>query len=325
MELPAALRRAVDEALEGIPLGDLSRAAAALTARYRGEVRDGRFHLADDLTARAYLAARLPATFAAVSACLAAVAERRPDFAPMTMLEAGAGPGTGLWAAATRWPGIERAVAVEGSAAIRRYGEKFSKMLAAATEWRAADFDHMASERAQLVLLSYVLDELDEPARARLVERLWNATEDVLVIVEPGRPAGWQRILAARDQLIAAGAHLLAPCPHAATCPLVAPDWCHFVRRVPRARIHRLAKAAAVPWEDEKFIYIAASRRPGTAVEARIVGPKQAASGKATLKLCRHDGTAATIVITRRDGDAFKIARRADWGDALPPGSTPRR
>ena len=87
----------------------------------------------------------------------------------------------------------------------------------------------------------------------------------MLLIVEPGTTAGWQRILDARAQLIADGAHILAPCPHALACPIAQPDWCHFSARVARSRVHRLAKEAEVPWEDEKFIYLAASRTPAVA------------------------------------------------------------
>ena len=74
MELPAALRAAVDKALEGVPLADLQAAAERLSARYRSETRDGRAHLSDDLSARAYLAVRMPATYAAIRASLDAVA-----------------------------------------------------------------------------------------------------------------------------------------------------------------------------------------------------------------------------------------------------------
>jgi ribosomal protein RSM22 (predicted rRNA methylase) len=317
MELPAPLRQAIDEALEGVALADLARAADALSQRYRGEVRDGRLHVADDLAARAYLAARLPATYAAVAASMRALAEVRPDFAPRRLLDAGAGPGTALWAATTQWPGIQAATLIEASPAIRRWGETFSGLLPLKAEWRTVEFDNMAADRADLVLLSYVLDELDEPARVRLIDRLWAATDDVLLIVEPGRPAGWTRILAARERLIAAGAHLLAPCPHAAACPLTAPDWCHFVRRVARSRLHRLAKSADVPWEDEKFIYIAASRTPGAPVDRRVIAPPRGGSGKVELKLCRRDGSAAAKMVTRREGEVFKRARRAEWGDAI--------
>ena len=151
----------------------------------------------------------------------------------------------------------------------------------------------------------------------KLIARLWGLTANTLLIVEPGTPAGWQRILAARQQLIAAGAHVLAPCPHAAPCPLAPPDWCHFARRVARSRLHRLVKEAEVPWEDEKFIYLAASRQPAPARPARVIAPPKGGSGKVVLKLCQPDGSAGERLFSKRDGDVFKAARRADWGDTL--------
>ena len=115
MELPSALRQAVDTALEGFPLVDLASASQALSQRYRSETRDGRLHLGDDLAARAYLATRLPATYAALRASIAAIAELRPDFAPASLLDFGAGPGTALWAAAGRWPSLRDALLMAAS------------------------------------------------------------------------------------------------------------------------------------------------------------------------------------------------------------------
>jgi ribosomal protein RSM22 (predicted rRNA methylase) len=139
----------------------------------------------------------------------------------------------------------------------------------------------------------------------------------MLVIIEPGTPAGWQRILTARDALRSAGAHLVAPCPHAQDCPIVAPDWCHFSRRVARSRVHRLAKGAEVPWEDEKYIFIAASREPVERSGSRILVPPRVNGGVGRVKLCRPDGSAAEVTLSKRDGDAFKKLRRADWGYLL--------
>lgn len=320
MELPAALRQAVDKALEGVPLPVLKQAAEVLSRRYRAETRDGRLHLSDDLAAKAYLATRLPATYAAVRASLDAVAEIRADFSPRSLLDIGAGPGTVLWAARDCWDSLENAVLVEASAAIRAVGDELARHAQpVAARYLAADvlgkFPEL--ESADLVTLAYVLDELAPGEIEPLVDRLWGLTGDMLVIVEPGTPAGWQRILRARSRLIAAGAHLVAPCPHAQECPLIAPDWCHFSRRVARSRLHRLAKGGEVPWEDEKFVYVAASRRAGEAVEARVLAPPQASSGMVRLKLCQADGSVAERLVTRRDGAAFKAARKLDWGDAM--------
>jgi ribosomal protein RSM22 (predicted rRNA methylase) len=97
---------------------------------------------------------------------------------------------------------------------------------------------------------------------------------------------------------------------------LIAPDWCHFSRRVARSRIHRLTKDAEVPWEDEKFIYLAATRDPSMSATARVIAPTRVGGGKVSLKLCNDDGSAEERLVTKRDGEFFRWARRADWGDA---------
>lgn len=319
MELPPRLRQAVDEALEGVSVGDLADATKALSHRYRNEVRDGRLHISDERIARAYIATRMPATYAAIHAGFTALAERLPDFAPVTALDVGAGPGTAMWAASGVWPSLNEATLLEASPAIRALGEKLAAgHPISAIAWRNADITRGDGlVRADLVTLAYVLDELSPAQRDALIDRLWRFTDRALVIVEPGTPAGWTRILAARERLIAAGAHILAPCPHALACPIAQPDWCHFSARVARSRIHRLAKEAEVPWEDEKFIYLAASRSPTPASRARVLAPPESASGRVRLKLCQPDGTATHRLVTRREGDAFKRARRVDWGDVF--------
>jgi len=321
VELPAPLRQGVERLLETTPLPALRQAAKTLSDRYRAELRDGRLHMAEEMAVKAYLAARLPATYAAVHTSLDALADVRPGFAPKTLLDVGAGPGTVLWAASDLWPDLEQAVLIEASAAVRKVGQTLAlDAIAARTDWRAGDvtIDLADLKPADLVTCAYVLDEIAPASLPKLVARLWQLTGDTLLIVEPGTPAGWQRILAVRRQLLEAGAHVLAPCPHEAPCPLEPPDWCHFSRRVARSRLHRLTKDADVPWEDEKFIYVAASRQPAVSRAARVVAPPKSGSGKVVLKLCQPDGSAAETLFTKRDGELFKAARRLDWGDVLP-------
>lgn len=319
MELPSALRAALDEILAGLALREVSPAAELLSRRYRSETRDGRLHLSSELAAKAYLATRLPATYAAIRSAMAAVADLRPAFAPRSLLDVGAGPGSALWAASDAWPGLASATLVEASAPIRVWGERLAEHAAVASvRWQAEDFTAglPAADPHDLVTLAYVLSEISEAERDKLVARLWDLTADTLLVIEPGTPAGWQRILRARRQLLEAGAHFVAPCPHAHACPLAAPDWCHFSRRVARTRLHRQAKQGVVPWEDEKFSYFVASRFPAPVPAARIIATPRQASGRTTLKLCTAEGTAETVLVSRREGDAYREARRADWGDA---------
>jgi ribosomal protein RSM22 (predicted rRNA methylase) len=321
MELPAALREAVEAALEGVALGDLQKASDRLTQRYRSETRDGALHLADDFAARAYLAVRMPATYAAIRASFAAAAQLRPDFSPRSVLDIGAGPGTALFAARDCWPGVADAELIEASPAIRHWGERLLPLLSLeSVRWQARDIvSAAAGRRHDLVVLGYLLDELPKAAIAPLIEKLWDATAGMLVTVEPGTPAGWARILEVRERLIGLGARIIAPCPHALDCPVVAPDWCHFSQRVARSRMHRRIKSADVPWEDEKFIYLAASREPVSKPQARVIARPQLRGGTVTLTLCNRDGTRTQPLVSRRERARYAQARRLDWGDAIMP------
>jgi ribosomal protein RSM22 (predicted rRNA methylase) len=324
MELPPRLRRAVEQALGGIALSDLAVAAASLSQRYRDERREGAFYVASEKDALAYLAARFPATYAAARASFAAIAEMRPDFAPKTALDVGAGPGTALLAAAEAWPDLAEALLVEASPIFAALGQRLANAAQGSpvtwrATWRIADIaaQDIDSAPRDLVCLAYALNELAAEFRQAVLARLWAMTADILVIVEPGTPAGWQRILDARRQLIEHGAYVIAPCPHADPCPLQSPDWCHFAQRVARSRLHRQAKNAESSWEDEKFSYVAVARTPVSRAAARVIARPRKAGGHVTLKLCRPDGSAGQTLYSRRDGAAFKRAWRSDWGSSF--------
>jgi ribosomal protein RSM22 (predicted rRNA methylase) len=320
MDLPRVLRERLDDALVGMSAAELRAAADRLSARYRGEVRDGRMHLDGETAVLAYLASRLPATYAAIRATLGAVASARPDFAPRTALDLGAGSGTGLWALADCWPEIEQVTLIEQSTPACIWGERLvSGAALPRAVWRSGDISRAVepNDAVDIVLLSYVLGEIMEAARHALIERIWPLALDTLLIVEPGSSAGWARLMTARAQLLSLGANILAPCPHAQACPLVPPDWCHFAERIPRSRLHREIKGGELGWEDEKFIYLAASRHKSVVGGSRIIARPLHAKGHLALKLCNPNGHMAETIVSRRNGDLYKRARRADWGDML--------
>ena len=273
----------------------------------------------DEADALAYALARAPATYAACHAAFEALAVVT-DLAPASLLDAGAGTGSASWAAAEVWPSLSAATFLDSNAAFLAAGADLAgghPVLAAADRLRG-DLSAAADlPGADLVIASYALAELPDAQVAPAALRLWAAARMALVVVEPGSPAGWRRILGIRAALIEAGAHIAAPCPHDAACPIAAPDWCHVSQRLARSRDHRLAKGASVPFEDEKFIYLAALRAPARRPAARIVGPPHAAKPAITLKLCTAEGVLAHRPYPRRDKAAYAAIRRLDWGDAI--------
>ncbi|WP_107393521.1 small ribosomal subunit Rsm22 family protein, partial [Streptomyces abyssalis] len=174
---------------------------------------------------------------------------------------------------------------------------------------------------ADLVTVSYVLGELPERDRLAVVDAAARAGQAV-VVTEPGTPGGYARIIAARDQLAAAGLRVLAPCPHSAPCPMVpGEDWCHFAARVNRSSLHRQVKGGSLPYEDEKFSYVAAARPgvTGDPADGRIVRRPQKRKGQVLLELCTADSGLRPATVTKRHGTDYRRARDAKWGDAWPP------
>jgi ribosomal protein RSM22 (predicted rRNA methylase) len=173
------------------------------------------------------------------------------------------------------------------------------------------------ADAADFVVASYMIAEIGDAERRALAELMWTKTKDTLLIVEPGTPAGYARIIALRDQLIAMGAHVAAPCPHDGKCPLASPDWCHFSQRLQRSRAHKQVKGAELPFEDERFSYVALTR---ASVEgrrlSRVLAQPDVGKVEVAAKLCTAEGVVLTKV-PRRAKAEYAAARRWRWGDGI--------
>ncbi len=291
--------------------GSRRAGSAALSETYR---RGGR---SEGIDFAAYLTVRLPATHAAVARVLDEVALRQPDFKPASLLDAGSGPGTASWAAAARWPSLANVTLLDSSRDFLDLAAQLAAdhpVLASAT-FRPGDLTTEVPA-ADLVVAAYALAEVPAAGQARAIAALWAASRQMLVLVEPGTPAGFARLRAARDRLLAEGAVPVAPCPHSRGCPMSGDDWCHFAVRLPRSRAHMHAKAARLPFEDEKFAYLAMARAGQPTGGGRIVARPQDSKAGITLKLCSVSGLSLEAV-PRRDKESYRNLRRAAWGDLI--------
>lgn len=324
MQLPDALRTAIEEQVAGVPGGELSRASAELTERYRARTQDGARAGANPVVSQAhrlaYAVVRAPATYAAARAALDDVASRLPEGAIRSVLDLGAGPGVAAWAAVEAFPEVERITLVERDAELAALGHRLAAgsphPALAGGRWLVADADRgPALEPHDLVVASYLVGELGEKAIHRVTGRFWEAALAALVVVEPGTPAGYATVLAVRGELIAAGARIVAPCPHEDACPMACADWCHFAARVERTALHRRLKGGDLGHEDEKYSYVAASRLAVEPAPARIVRRPRLREKHVELELCARDGLARRVV-TKRDRAAYRRARKSTWGDA---------
>src|ERR1700685_2638526 len=87
-DLPAELKAALDAKLHGLSRHDAGGRANITSQPYRGGGGSGAIRSETD--ALAYALARMPATYAAVTASLNALRQMTPDFAPASLLDANA-------------------------------------------------------------------------------------------------------------------------------------------------------------------------------------------------------------------------------------------
>ncbi|MEV5544957.1 small ribosomal subunit Rsm22 family protein [Streptomyces sp. NPDC052309] len=322
--VPAAdvLRAALAGLVDGLPPRQAAQAVERLIANYRGATPTDAPILRDRADVVAYAAYRMPATFEAVRSALAAFAAAAPDWAPGSHVDIGGGTGAATWAVGATWDGVRPVTVLDWAEPALALGREIAAANPALRDvrWQRSRIGSaLTVESTDLVTVSYVLNELTAADRAALVDVAASAAQAV-VIVEAGTPAGYERVIEARDRLVAAGFHVAAPCPHSAACPIVpGTDWCHFSARVSRSSLHRQVKGGSLAYEDEKFSYVAAARFPVAPAASRVVRRPQIRKGQVLLDLCERDEQLRRRTVTKRHGDQYKAARDADWGDAWPP------
>jgi ribosomal protein RSM22 (predicted rRNA methylase) len=320
MRLSAELQDAIQRETEKVDHRKLAQATAQLTEHYKA-ADFSRPAVATEAHRAAYLAVRMPATYAAISRVFAEIKLLAPQDEITSLLDLGAGPGTALFAAAQQFPQLRQATLIESDASWIAVGKRLAEQSDFAsveqTQWVQQDLrSGLACEEHDLVVISYTLGELPQAAAEAVLNKAWKCAGKFLVVVEPGTRRGFAAINTLRSALIAGAATILAPCPHHFTCPMAAAgDWCHFSQRMERTSQHRRLKGGALGYEDEKFSYLVAAKNNPPFTGARIVRHPGKHSGHVKLALCTAEGKIENRTVTRSSKEAYKRARKADWGD----------
>lgn len=321
MNLPIPLFEALKTILSFIPQSTLTMACQQISSSYREPHQNldkMTPHMNNDHHRLAYLATRLPATYAAVRRVLKELQQRMPEFTPASVCDIGAGPGTSTWAIDDAYANIKTCSLYERDENMIAMGQQLmsnsDKRALLEAVWTACNLSELQKFPVHdLVILSYVVNELSSGATQSLIDSCWESTSQILVVIEPGTPKGFENIRRIRDQLIQNGAYLVAPCPHSGTCPIKPGDWCHFSTRLERSSLHRVAKNVELGYEDEKFSYIIASKQVVELPKARVIRHPNIHQGHMDVELCTAEGLLKQTY-SRRHKEVYKQAKKLEWG-----------
>lgn len=316
LALPDHVTETIEQMSSRVPQSQLQTFAKKLQDFYAQKIKD----LPQIKTKEehiAYLNFRLPATFAAICEVFERILELLPDVRPTSLLDLGAGPGTSYLAADAIFGTVKRATLVERDPYFIELGKKF---VSENCIWQEQDLEKTLDLGSlfDLTVLSYSLGELKPEVADSALDFAFKNTSGLLAVIEPGTPKGYENIIYARDRLLQKGAHIIAPCPHAKTCPIPQGDWCHFSKRLQRTRLHRQVKGASLGYEDEKFSYVVFSKKEVQLKPYdRIIRAPQRSQNEVQLTLCTHDGNFEQKRVTKKDKESFTLQKKASWGDVL--------
>ena len=316
MDIPEELKDSINRLLSENKFSDVIENAQTISNRYRKNDGKGKRLLTNESEAVSYAISRMPATYVAVYSAFKQILANYNEKIT-SLLDVGAGTGAGTWAV-NEIKNMSQITCLEREKSMSNIGKQLMKnTVLDNAQWKSYDVlqDEIA-EKADIVLTSYMINELPEQERENAVLKLWKATNKLMVVIEPGTPEGFKNILNIRKLIKEQGGYIVAPCCCNGECPIKENDWCAFYARVARSSIHRQAKGGNLGYEDEKFSYIAVSKISVEITGERILRHPQINSGFVKVKLCTAEGVQEKTY-SKKDGEIYKKIKKLDAGEKI--------
>ncbi len=353
MRMPEEVNNKVIELASNLSKNKSAEIFRSLSDRYMDE-KNGKSLLTSYEEAIVYAMTRMPSTYAAVNKALSMFMdtisdEERESLKINSLIDVGAGTGAATIAALSFFD-INDICLIEREENMMKVGrELLNEALnekkpnnevsqdelnmdklgvndknnngqpAGNVEWIKKNFKEIENnsvKSADMVISSYMLNELNGKDLLNAVQKLFNLTNNVLLIVEPGTPKDHRNIIKMKDYLSSIGANIVAPCTIERGCNLPDDDWCHFKVRVERTKLQKGAKNGELAYEDEKFTYLVASKKLSSRATSRLIRHPIINKNTIDAKFCEN-GEIKEVTYTKGDKEIFNMLKKADVGEII--------
>lgn len=282
-----------------------------------------------------YLMARAAPEYAVLVRILDDIKKKLPDYKPRSFFDFGSGIGTGTWAINHYWKKdifeyfcVDTSSEMHELARLLLCGGRENVELRYRAYFQRQFLPASSNVKYNIVLSAYSLFELpDQKSRLETIQKLWNKTEDFLIVVEQGSRAGFHIVNEARDFILnfpktnkKSVGHVFSPCPNDNVCPryLEQDTPCNFLMQYESLP---LVKKPQVYPDLFTYVILRKGERPADDPQwPRLVRPPLVRSGHTICRLCTAQGELKEVIFTKskHDQSTYRCARSSNWGEELP-------
>ena len=181
MDIPEELKNAIEELLSKNKKNEIIENAQIISNRYRNNDGKGKKLLTEQNEAISYAISRMPATYAAVYSAVSQTIDNY-DENLQTLFDIGAGTGAAAWAV-NDLVEITDVKCFECEKNMIKIGKKLmSNTELNKVKWEQFDIlQDDITEKADIVVTSYMINELPENEKEFVIEKLWKVDRKSVV------------------------------------------------------------------------------------------------------------------------------------------------
>jgi SAM-dependent methyltransferase len=298
----------------GGSVGETAQGVRELSAMFNGVTPPRPGYLAAPRLRRAYVQYYLPVNAEKVARVLREMDAYAPAGEKPRVLDFGCGPGTAAIATLLHRPVADLVLVdvVDEALDDARY-------FCAALGVQPRTMHEPPDEKFDLILASNVFSEHLAPLEDRLTDT------GHLVVIEPALKESTRRLMKWRDDAVARGFKVAAPCLATSKCPMLERDdlWCHQDVPWPRpATVAEIDRRTGLTKESLKYSYAVITKQGRTLADLdgdfRVVSNLHKEKGKAWAWLCGRRGPLCRAeVLTRHRSESTAAFFHADRGQVL--------